>query len=134
MIADGLAPLACKVDDVFEGADGFLLRGLGIRDHPIVHFSDVPRVMISVQKLGPVLSAPLRHQSRLVVNRSPATGDADTRVGKLFLHLYDERLHVGWALLRSSLTTTLRLRLRRMMSAMRMSPMMVRVPGIDGFR
>jgi hypothetical protein len=135
MIADGRAPLQRAVYDIFEGGCGFLRRGVGMRGHPLIHFSNVLCRFVSVKKLSSIRLTPLRHELCLLMNISPAASDANMSFGELPLHRADKRFDVSRARLRtatsvSRLTANPGLRRR----VMRMCLMMMPVPGMHGFR
>jgi hypothetical protein len=129
VIADNRPLLERAVYDVLEGIYGFLLRRVRMSGHPLVHFSNVRCRSIGLNKLVSIFSAPLRHEPRLVLDRSPSPGDANTSMRELPLRLQNQRFHtfrtrlptlrVSW------LATIFGSQMHRMMHVMCMGMMMM---------
>jgi hypothetical protein len=101
---------------------------------PFVHFSYVRRSFINTKKLTSIRSTTLRHESGLIVNRSPAASDANMSLGELPLHHANERLDIGRTRLRSTMRVScLIYAMRRRMPVMPMCMVMMSVLRTYGF-
>jgi hypothetical protein len=130
MIADDRASLERPVYDVLESLCGTVFVGVGMIGRPLVHFGDVRCRSVDLEKLAPIRATPLHHELGLLVNISPAVGDANVSLRELLLRHANQRFDIGRTRFASSLAAISRLTRRVMCMCL---VMVVPVPGIHGF-
>src|SRR5262245_4060162 len=87
VIADNGSPGSCPTYNLLKRVHGFIFCGMLMGSYPIIHFCDVSRCPVSVQKLVSVHATTLGHKFGLSACRAAASGYTDTSIGESLLKL-----------------------------------------------